>query len=94
MNHLGKIVLYLKKEKAFSVVENFVLWLKERKRERVLEQTDKKALTTDFRISKGKQKQCAYKKYLNRTHTDTPAQANVLGRGGIIYKQKTQTNKS
>lgn len=32
MNHLGKIVLYLKKEKAFSVVENFVLWLKERKR--------------------------------------------------------------
>lgn len=25
MNHLGKIVLYLKKEKAFSVVENFVL---------------------------------------------------------------------
>lgn len=59
----------------------------ERERERVLEQTDKKALTTDFRISKGKQKQCAYKKYLNRTHTHTSAGKYVRTRGGIIYKQ-------
>lgn len=59
---------------------------RERERERVLEQKDKKALTTDFRISKGKQKQCAYKKYLNRTHT--PAQANMLGR-----EEKSYTNK-
>lgn len=55
----------------------------------MLEQTDKKALTTDFRISKGKQKQCAYKKYLNRTHTDTPAQANMLGREEELYTNKT-----
>lgn len=66
----------------------------EKERERVQEQMDKKALTTDFRISKGKQNNVHIKSILT-VHTHTPAQANILGQGGkgIIYK-KTHTNKS
>lgn len=64
-----------------------------REKERVLEQTDKKALTTDFRISKGK---FVHIKYLNRTHTHTPAQANMLGKEVELYTKKlhTHTTKS
>lgn len=58
---------------------------------RVLEQTDKKALTTDFRISKGKQNNVHIKSILT-VHTDTPAQANMLGREEELYTNKT--NKS
>lgn len=57
------------------------------KRERVLEQTDKKALTTDFRISKGKQNNVHIKSILT---VHTTAQANMLGQEEELYTNKTR----
>lgn len=66
----------------------------EQERERVQEQMDKKALTTDFRISKGKQNNVHIKSILT-VHTHTSAGKYIRTRRKRSYIQKnTDTNKS